>query len=172
MKRSTISPQPKGKSKSLSKSASVGLVDFLNAQFPKRVPVAAITAATKYFGRTKPLTKDDRTIRRLAGNNSDIATPTLVDLLNSQEVHERGKQLSDEGVRRVYQNFANPEGKLTFEYIMKMGESIGVNITEKMAKLIVKKYGKKDHLTADDCLRINKRRSSKSFSKSPQKEKK
>ena len=46
-------------------------------------------------------------------------------------------------MKRVYQNFANAEGKLTFEYIMKMGESSGVAITEKMAKKIVKKYGKK-----------------------------
>lgn len=31
---------------------------------------------------------------------------------------------------------------------MKMGESVGVTITPKIAKLIVKKYGKKDHLNA------------------------
>lgn len=48
---------------------------------------------------------------------------------------------------------------------MKMGESIGVNINEKMAKMIVKKYGKKDHLNVDDCLRVNQRRASKSLIK-------
>ena len=41
-----------------------------------------------------------------------------------------------------------------------------------MAKLIVKKNGKKDHLNAEDCIKINNRRSGdKSTSRSPQKEK-
>lgn len=41
-----------------------------------------------------------------------------------------------------------------------------------MGKLIVKKYGKKDHLTMDDCLKVNNRRRSKSTPKSPSKDKK
>lgn len=54
---------------------------------------------------------------------------------------------------------------------MKMGETTGVAVNERMAKRIVRKYGKKDVLTADDCIKLNNRRASKSFSKSPQKEK-
>lgn len=114
MKRSSVSPVARTKSKSLNKSASIGLVDYLNAKFPKRIPIAAITAATKMLGRGRPLQKDDRVVKRLAGNAPDIATSALVDMLSSSELHEKGKPLSDEGVRRVYQNFANPEGKLTF----------------------------------------------------------
>jgi hypothetical protein len=57
MKKSTISPPPKVKSKSLTKTASVALVNFLKKEFPTRVPVSAITAATKYFGKGKPLQK-------------------------------------------------------------------------------------------------------------------
>ena len=54
-----------------------------------------------------------------------------------------------------------------------MAESSGVIITEKMAKLIVKKYGKKDHLNIEDCIKINNRRiGDKSTSKYPQKDKK
>lgn len=169
MKKSSVSPTPKAKSKSLTKIASPGLTDFLNQQFPKKVPVAAITAATKYFGKGKPLKKDDRIVRRLAGSESEISTATLLDVLNSQETHERGKPLSEEAVRRVYQSYANAEGKLSFEYILKLGEANGITITEKMAKLIVKKYGKKDHLNVEDCLRVNQRRNSKSISKSPKK---
>jgi hypothetical protein len=71
----------------------------------------------------------------------------------------------------VYQNFANPEGKLSFEYIMKMGESLGITITAPIAKHIVKKYGKKDHLSVDDCLRVNSRRSTKLLPKPPSVEK-
>ena len=57
MKKSTISPPPKSKSKSLTKTASVGLVSFLNKEFPNKVPISAIIAATKYFGKGKPLQK-------------------------------------------------------------------------------------------------------------------
>ena len=169
MKKTSVSPTPKGKSKSLTKNASAGLVTFLNDKFPNKVPVAAITAASKYFARGKPLRKDDRIIRRLAGSDADISTSTLIDVLGSQETHERGKPLSDEAVKRVYQSYANADGKLSFEYILKLAESNGVNISEKMAKLIVKKYGKKDHLNVDDCLKVNHRRNSKSVSKSPRK---
>lgn len=58
---------------------------------------------------------------------------------------------------------------MSFEYILKLAESNGIAINEKMAKLIVKKYGKKDHLNVEDCLRVNKRRASHSVSKSPRK---
>lgn len=67
MKKASVSPQPKAKSKSLTKVASVGLLDFLKEKYPQKVPVAALTAATKYFGKGKILRKDDRTIKRLAG---------------------------------------------------------------------------------------------------------
>ena len=165
MRRGSVTPQAKGKSRSLQKLPSSGLVDYLQAQYPKRIPVAALTAASKAYGRGKAITREDAIIKRLAGSASDIPTQALVDLLNNEETHQKGKQLSDEAVRRVYKNFANPEGKLTFQYVMKMGESSGVTITEKMAKAIVKKYGKKDHMNVDDCIRVNSRRASKSLKK-------
>ncbi len=58
---------------------------------------------------------------------------------------------------------------MSFEYILKLAESNGIAINEKMAKLVVKKYGRKDHLSLEDCLRVNKRRASHSVSKSPKK---
>jgi len=59
-------------------------------------------------------------------------------------------------VGRVYNNFCNHDGKLSFEYLMKMGESCGVSINEKIAKGMIRKFGKKkDHMTLDDCLRVN-----------------
>jgi hypothetical protein len=84
MKKTSLSPQSKGRSKSLTKTASPGLVSFLNDKFPKKVPVAAITAATKLFGKGRPLRKDDRILRRLAGSDADIPTATLLDVLGSQ----------------------------------------------------------------------------------------
>ena len=74
MQRSSVSPQNKGKSKSLQKAASTGLIDFLKAQYPKKVPVAALTAVSKYYSKGRPLQKDDKIIQRLAGNNSEIPT--------------------------------------------------------------------------------------------------
>ena len=42
---------------------------------------------------------------------------------------------------------------------MKMGESCGVTVNERMAKAMVRKYGnRKDHLNIEDCMKINRRR--------------
>lgn len=95
MKRASVSPQGRTKSKSLTKVASGGLVAYLQDKYPKRVPIAAITAVTKMFGKGKPLLKDDKIVKRLAGNASDIPTSSLIDLLSSSEHHEKGKTLSD-----------------------------------------------------------------------------
>jgi len=57
MKRSSISPVSRGKSKSIGKTASLGLADYLFGKYPKKIPIAAITAATKYYGKGKPLKK-------------------------------------------------------------------------------------------------------------------
>ena len=158
MRRGSVTPQGKSKSRSLHKLPSSGLVEYLQAQYPKRMPLAALTAASKQYGKGKALTREDPIFKRLAGSASDVPTQSLVDLLSSEENHQKGKQLSDDAVRRVFSSSSNPEGKLTFQYIMKMGEGSGVTISEKMAKAIVRKYGKKDHLNAEDCLRINTRR--------------
>lgn len=122
MKKSILSPPSKSKNKSLQKSASGGLVDFLNSKFPKRIPIAAITAATKFYGRGKPLLKDDKLVKRLAGNGSDVETASLVTLLAGQDI-----QLKKENPypKKVYaestKHLPVQKVKLTFEYIMKMG---------------------------------------------------
>jgi hypothetical protein len=56
---------------------------------------------------------------------------------------------------------------------MKMGESSSVPITSKVAKTIIRKYGRrKDHLDVEDCVRINERWTTRNASKSPSKGKK
>lgn len=41
---------------------------------------------------------------------------------------------------------------------MKMAESSGTAISERAAKAMVRRYGKgKDHLSLEDCLRLNER---------------
>jgi len=170
MNRSSLSPQAKSKPKQQNKAPSAGLTDFLNAKYHGKVPVAALTAATKLYGKNRPLKKDDKTVKRLSTNGSDIPAASLTEFLNT-ETHEKGKPLSEDAVKRIFQNFAN-DGKLSFGYLLKLGESTGVAITEKVAKAIVRKYGKrKDHLTTADVLATVARRNSaaRSTSKSPKK---
>ena len=56
MNRSSVS-QPKSKGKSLSKAPSAGLIDFLNKNYGGKIPVAAITASSKYFGKNRLIKK-------------------------------------------------------------------------------------------------------------------
>ena len=67
MRRTSVS-QGKTNSKSLGRVASVGLITFIQDKYPKKVPVAAVTALTKVYGRGKPLNKDDRVVKRLSGS--------------------------------------------------------------------------------------------------------
>jgi hypothetical protein len=149
----------KSKSRSAVRSASAGLIDFLRHKYEHTIPVSFVTATHKMFGRNKPLTKEDRFVKRFSDSKGNIDTNKFSEYLSAADVQERGKGLTEEAVRRVYANTTNQDGKLTFEYIMKMGENCGVNIDERTAKAIVRKFGnRKDHLSVEDCMRVNKRR--------------
>ena len=51
---------------------------------------------------------------------------------------------------------------MTFEFILKRCEELGVAMTEKIAKAMVRKYGKgKDFLTSQDCSKVINRRYAK-----------
>lgn len=166
MKRNNTS-QNKSKSRSLTRTASPGLVQYVSEKYQKKIPLAAITAAQKVYGKMKTLGKDDKLVKRYADEKGNIDTAGLLGYLGNPEVHEKGKPLTEDALHRVYDNYSN-DGKLTFEYIMKMGENSGVKITPELAKAIVRKYGKrKDHLSYEDCLRITERRARKNTSKSP-----
>ena len=68
--------------------------------------------------------------------------------------------MTEDALKRVYDNGSNHDGRLTFEYIMKMGESCGVSISQKTAKAMIRRYGgRKDYLSFDDCIKINNKRS-------------
>jgi hypothetical protein len=169
IKNKSIS-QGKGKSRSLQRAPSPGLLEYVEKKYQKSIPVSAITAAHKLYGRTKALGKDDRFIQRFSDGKGNVDAPRLLEYLNKSEPQEKGKPLTAEAIGRVYQNFANHDGKLSFEYIMKMGENSGVQMSAKVAKAIVRKYGRrKDHLDVEDCLRISERWHNRSVSKSPSK---
>jgi hypothetical protein len=165
--------QNKSKSRSLTRTPSPALLTYLEQKYQKAIPIAAVTAAHKLYGRTKPLTKDDRFIQRFADGKGNLDAPRLMEYLGKSEVQEKGKGLTVEAIGRVYSNFANHDGKLSFEYLMKMGETSGVPISAKVAKAIVRKYGqRKDYLDLEDCLRLGERGANRNNSKSPNKGKK
>ena len=158
MKRFSTS-QNKSKSRSVARCASAGLIDFLKQKYERGIPVSFVTAAHKLYGKGKALNKEDRFVKRFSDNRGNIDTNKFCEYLGKNEVQERGKGLTEEALKRVYGNCSNHDGKLTFEYIMKMGESCGVTINERVAKAIVRKYGnRKDHLNLEDCMKINRRR--------------
>lgn len=51
---------------------------------------------------------------------------------------------------------------MTFEYILKKCETLGVPMSERIAKGIIRKYGKgKEYLTVEDCEKVINRRYAK-----------
>lgn len=73
--------QNKSKSRSLNRTPSPGLVDYLDQKYQKSIPISAITAAHKLYGRTKALGKDDRFIQRFADGKGNVDAPKLLDYL-------------------------------------------------------------------------------------------
>jgi hypothetical protein len=56
--------------------------------------VAAITAASKMYGKHKALNKEDKIIKRLAGTTNAISSTVLADYLKTDEHHAKGKSLT------------------------------------------------------------------------------
>lgn len=119
MKRYSTS-QNKSRSRSMARSASVGLIDFLRQKYDRTIPVSFITATHKLYGKGKALTKDDRFIKRFSDNRGNIDTNKFVDYLGKNEAPEKGKGLNEEAMKRMYTNAVGQDGKMTFQYIMKM----------------------------------------------------
>lgn len=93
MKRQSASTH-KSKSKSLVRSASTGLIDFLKNKYDRSIPVSFVTAAHKLYGKGKPLHKDDRFIKRFSDNRGNIETTKFIDYLSKTDHHEKGKNLT------------------------------------------------------------------------------
>jgi hypothetical protein len=145
------------KSKSREPSVSQEVVNFVNKKFNNKVPVTFLTGLTKTFCK-KPIDANHPFVKR----NSDgkfVDGQKLTQYLGEKTHHEKGKPLSEEAIKRVFKNCCNPEGKLSFEYIMKAADAVGMVFPQNLAKAAVRKYGRrKDHLNVEDCLRIAQRR--------------
>lgn len=64
--------QTKTKSRSLNRTASPGLVDYITTKYQRNIPIPIITTAHKLFGRTKPLTKDDPFFKRFTVDKNNV----------------------------------------------------------------------------------------------------
>ena len=142
-----------------SRTASEELIRSLSKVYPdKKVPIAQLTAIAKKYVH-KQLDPNSQLIKRLQVDNKNVSAPKLAEYLQENTHHQKGTRLSDDAIKRAHAAFCNNEGKMTFEYILKKCEEMGIPMTEKVAKGIVRKYGKrKDHLTVEDCSNVIHRR--------------
>jgi hypothetical protein len=160
MKKSSVKPMDKTRQRS--RTASEELVKSLSKLFPdKKVPLSALTGLSKKYGK-KPIDPNSTFVKRLITDPKDpksLNATKLTEYLSENTHFKRGQQLTDDAIKRAHAAFCNAEGRMTFEYILKRCEEIGVPISEKAAKGIVRKYGKrKDYLSAEDCIRVIHRR--------------
>ena len=147
----------KSRSRSL-RAPSLALTDYLARKYRNQIPVPVLTAAHKLYGRNRPLHKDDRFISRFADSKTEVNGDKLVAYFSKNEAVEKGKPLGAPAVERVYLNYANHDGKLSFDYLMKMAEGSGAAVSERAAKAMVRRYGKgKDYLSLEDCQRVSAR---------------
>lgn len=86
--------QGKSKSRSLQRAPSPGLVEYLDKKYQKSIPVSALTAAHKLYGRTRPLGKDDRFVQRFSDGKGNVDGTKLLDYLSKPEPQEKGKPLT------------------------------------------------------------------------------
>lgn len=158
------------KSKSREASVSQEVVNFVTKKFNNKVPVSFVTGLTKTYSK-RPVDATSPLIKRHA-EGKFLNGQKLTAYLGEKTHHEKGKPLSDDAVKRVFQNICNPEGKLSFEYIMKAADAVGISFPVRLAKAAVRKYGKrKDHMNVDDCMKVLRRREERKNVKSaPQKQ--
>jgi hypothetical protein len=121
-----------------------------------------LTGLSKKYSK-KPIDPNSNFVKRFITDPKDpksLNATKLTEYLSENTQIKRGQQqLSDDAIKRAHAAFCNSEGRMTFDYILKKCEEVGISITEKVAKGIVKKYGKrKDHLTVEDCIRVLHRR--------------
>lgn len=107
------------------------LLNFLKNGFDGKIPLAYITGITKKYNKGRCLHEEDKFIQRFVEGKNYVSANRLVDYLQTNMSRVRGQPLSDESVRRVYNNCSNPEGKMTIDQLMRMGDECGVVVTEK-----------------------------------------
>lgn len=94
------------KSKSREPSISEDVVNFVNKKFNSKVPLPFLTGLTKTYCK-KPLDANHPFVKRHS-EGKFVNGQKLIQYLGEKTHHEKGKPLSDEAIKRVYQNCCNP----------------------------------------------------------------
>ena len=142
------------------------VLNFVKNSFEDTITVPYLTAVTKKYNKQHCLHEGDKFLSRFVQGKGLASTAKLLDYLKNPMPHpSRNQPLSEEAVKRVYHNWVNKEGLMTYESLLKMAEESSVPLTEKEAKEMVRRYGKsKQFLSVDDMLRMNRRAVAKSLS--------
>ncbi len=102
-------------------SASQNLQRVISEDLGKEVSVHLITGLSKIHG-IHPIPADSKILKRISDSKGLISTKTMSETLSQKETFTKGTPLSDESIKRIHKGFCDSDGKLSFEYIVKMGE--------------------------------------------------
>ncbi len=160
MKRSIVKSQSKIKTRS--RNASEQLIKSIPKVFSdKRIPIAALTGLSKKYSK-RVLDPSSSFVKRFTVDAKNLNADSVTKYLSENTHFQKGQTLSDDAIKRAHAAFCNNQGRMTFEYIMKRCEELGVAMNQKLAKGIVRRYGKgKDYLSAEDCAKVIHRRNAK-----------
>ena len=128
IKRSKLAA-PSKRIKDSSGKATDELINFIKTGFDGKIPITYLTGITKKYNKQRCLHEEDKFIQRFVEGKNYVSSNKLIDYLKTNMSRVKGEPLSDESVKRVYNNCSNPQGKMTIQYIMKMGDEVGVRVT-------------------------------------------
>ena len=155
-------PSPAHKSKDQAWKPSDDLLNYMKTQYPEKMPVPYLTGITKKYNKQRCLHEEDKFIQKFVTNKGFVSTSKIVDYLKVAPTFKKGQALAEESVKRIF-NASARDGKVTADCLAKMASEVGVSLSDKEAVDLVKRYGRrKQHLSLQDCLRLNGRKTSTS----------
>lgn len=107
IKRSKIAA-PSKRGKDNSGKATDELIDFIKTGFNGQIPISYLTGITKKYNKERCLHEEDKFIQRFVEGKNYVSSNKLIDYLKTNMSRAKGEPLSDESVKRVYNNCSNP----------------------------------------------------------------
>ncbi len=116
--------------------------DLLKSTYGSRIPPAFVSGLSKKYGR-RVVSLDSKAVKKLIDPKyKSISSEQLMEYLSNKDLHRKGKPLSENSVKRVFENASNADGTITFDRLMTQGQESNINISAALAKTIVRRYGK------------------------------
>ncbi len=107
IKRSKIAA-PSKRGRNNSGKATDELINFIKTGFDGKIPIAYVTGITKKYNKERCLHEEDKFIQRFVEGKSYLSSNKLIDYLKTDMSRVKGQPLSDESVKRVFNNCSNP----------------------------------------------------------------